>query len=108
MKNCKGVKNGSYDFFVQQEREINEFLETMHRRRGGHGDVETIVKEAINKARIETKERAITEGAIDKTGKILDQAKLDKVLKETKFDIKYLKEALEGIGKLAGETPGAY
>ena len=108
LKNCKGVKNGSYDFFAQQEREINEFLETMHRRKGGHGDVETIVKEAINKARIETKERAITEGAIDKTGKILDQAKLDKVLKETKFDIKYLKEALAGIGKLAGETPGAY
>lgn len=108
LKNCKGVKNGSYDFFAQQEREIKEFLETMHRRRGGHGDVETIVKEAINKARIETKERAITEGAIDKTGKILDQAKLDKVLNETKFDIKYLKEALAGIGKLAGETPGAY
>ena len=104
MKNKKLVKNDNFDLFKDENGELNVFLENLVDRKGGHGDVENIVREAINKLRIDINNTAIQLGYLDKNGNILNKPALDKYLEGQSFKVKYLQEALDKIGKLAGEV----
>ena len=90
--------------FKDENGELNVFLENLVDRKGGHGDVENIVREAINKLRIDINNTAIQLGYLDKNGNILNKPALDKYLEGQSFKVKYLQEALDKIGKLAGEV----
>lgn len=100
LKNFGIVKD---DFFTSQEKEINAFLDEVYRRHGGHGDIENIAKSAINKSKTKFMDRCVAEGAMDANYKVIDKAKFDKLVSESKFETNDLVEALNEIGKLAGE-----
>jgi len=77
------LKNGDFDFYRDQEKEIAEFIKNVYEKGGAHGDIETIVKSALTKC-----------------GE--DVMKNNTPINEIKFDIKYLNEALDEKGKMAG------
>jgi len=101
------IKDGDFDFFAQNKKEIDKFVETLNQRYAGHGDVETIVSEAISKAENALNEICRKEGAIeqlpDGSWKILDAAKQEKLTEQFRFEMKYLQEALDEKGMFAGE-----
>lgn len=84
LSNCEAVTK--HDFIKNNASSIDNFLEQMVKRHCAHGDMETIVKGALNKFKL----------AIKDMPDALEQ----------KFDMKYLQEALDekeviasGIGK---------
>lgn len=104
MKNQKLVINDKFDLFKDDTGELDKFLENLSNRHGGHGDVENIVKEAINKMRVSINKEVIEKGLIDKNGNVLKKEALDNYLNGVTFDVKYLQESLDKMGKLAGEV----
>ena len=76
------LKVGDFDFYRDQDAQIRTFIKNVHDRGGAHGDIELLVKEAKAKCGI----------AEEKTP-----------IKDVKFDVKYLEEALEEKGVMAGE-----
>lgn len=77
------LKDDKFDFYKDQEKEISDFIKNVYNKGGAHGDIETIVKNAITKCGQEA---------------MRTNTPADKVL----FDVKYLNEALNEKGKMAG------
>ena len=77
------LKDDKFDFYKDQEKEIAEFIKNVYEKGGAHGDMESIVKNAITKC-----------------GQ--DAMKNNTPTNQVLFDIKYLNEALAEKGKMAG------
>ena len=73
LHNCKAVKK--HNFMESNQAQIDSFLDKMVKRKCAHGDMETIAQNALNKFKLDIK---------DKPDAL-----------EQKFDIKYLEEALK-------------
>lgn len=83
LSNAKdALKVGDFDFYRDQDAQIRAFIKNVYDRGGAHGDIELLVKEAKAKCGISEEKTPI---------------------KDVKFDVKYLEEALEEKGIMAGE-----
>ncbi len=82
LKDCEGLKSGSFDFFKNQKNEIEKFLKELYKRNGAYRDLANI-----------------TQDAQAKYATAMEKAKDDTML----FDVKYLREALAEKGIMAGE-----
>lgn len=82
------LKDDTFDFYKDQEKEITEFIKNVYQKGGAHGDMETIVKNAITKCGQEA---------------MKNHTPTNKVI----FDVKYLNEALAEKGEMAGAVEAA-
>ena len=56
LHNCKAAVE-KYDFMKENEKEIDEFLDKMVKRKCAHGDMETIAQNALNKFKLAIKDK---------------------------------------------------
>lgn len=82
LKDCEGLKNNSFDFFIDQKTAIMNFLEKLYKRNGAYRDLANI-----------------TQDAQAKYANVMEKAKNDTLM----FDIKYLEQALKDKGIMANE-----
>ena len=83
-KTAEALKVKDFDFYKDQEKEIAEFIKKVKEQGGAHRDIEEIVKIALTKC-----------------GQ--DAVKNKTPIADIRFDAKYLIEALEEKGQMAGE-----
>ena len=101
-----------FDFFKENDAAVDKFAEILEQKKAGFGDVENIVQAAVSKAEVASNEACVKAGAMKKLDsggyETINEELADKMTADFKFDVKYLEDALNEQGKLAGEMGNAF